>query len=80
MTKKSYAEEMRATLTFKKDTPTIYNHVRKQGETLEYKPWDYSWQGMYPFERHAKGIYVICHGHGEFEVHTEEDVEVQEHK
>lgn len=41
---------------------------RAKGDLIDYYPWDFKWQGMTEPERVEKGIYVICYGHGEFEV------------
>ena len=41
----------------------------KKGKILEYQPWDYEWQNMNEEERVSKGIFVFCHGHGDFMVY-----------
>jgi hypothetical protein len=49
----------------------------RRGETFEYAPWDFEWQGMQEEERIAKGIFVKCYGHGEFDVYIlGKDVEI----
>ena len=53
---------------------SIYGSVYRIGETIEYKPWPYDWQGMPEPDRVAAGIFVHCHGMGEFEVFTKMDV------
>ena len=59
-------------LCMKVDTTGLVN--RKAGDIIDYKPWPQEWQGMNEEARAAKGIFVICHGMGEFEV-----IEVPKH-
>ncbi len=54
-------------LKFIKEKNGIYNKVYAIGETITYCPWDYEWQGMSEKERVSKGIFIHCHGMGEFE-------------
>ena len=61
-------------LEFIKDTKGIYNDIFIKGEIKEYQPWLHSWQGMTEPERVAKGLFVECYGHGEFQVFTKENV------
>jgi hypothetical protein len=58
-----------------KDINMIYE-TTKRGEIIDYIPWNRSWQGMSEQERVQKGIFVMCYGHGEFDVLTKDDVEV----
>lgn len=53
-------------LCMKNDTPGIV--PRKAGDIIDYHPWASEWQGMDEPARVAKGIFVLCHGMGEFEV------------
>jgi len=55
-------------IEFIKDTVGIYNVPFNKGTIKKYFPWDYEWQEMSESERVAKGIFVECHGHGEFDV------------
>ncbi len=41
---------------------------RMAGDIVEYYSWPYEWQGMTEEQRVAEGLYVICFGHGEFEI------------
>jgi len=46
------------------------------GTTKQYYPWNSEWQGMTEPERVARGIFVECHGMGEFDVFRNGDIEV----
>jgi len=61
-------------IKFIKDTKGIYNAFFQKGSAIKYLPWKFEWQGMTEPERVEKGIFVHCHGHGEFDVFTKEDV------
>lgn len=39
-----------------------------RGDVIQYRPWLYEFGGMDEPARVAKGIFVLCHGHGEFDV------------
>lgn len=53
-------------IQFLKDTKGIYNTVYQKNDIISYHPWYYEWQGMSEPERINKGIFIHCHGHGEF--------------
>jgi hypothetical protein len=56
-------------LMFIKDTPKIYGlPPYKKFQIIDYKKWDYAWQGMSERTRVKKGIFVHCWGMGEFEI------------
>ena len=57
-----------------------YFKTYNPGEIIEYKPWDYVWQGLTEPERVARGIFVYCFGHGDFIAFkvSEGDVEIVE--
>lgn len=40
----------------------------KKGDLITYDPWPHTWRGMTEPERVAKGLFIHCGGHGEFEV------------
>ena len=64
-------------LKFIKDTPAIYGHVYKKDEVIVYNPWNYSWQGKDEPTRVSQGLFVFCHGHGEFCIFKQNiDVEI----
>ena len=52
----------------------------KVGDVKDYYPWDCEWQGMTEPARVTEGIFIECHGHGEFDVFRLDDVEVEEEK
>ena len=55
-------------LEFIKNTTGCYNAKFLKGEAIDYKPWFYEWQEMTEKERVKAGIFVMCHGQGEFDV------------
>ena len=55
-------------IEFIKDTVGIYNVKFSKGTIKKYFPYHSEWQGMTEPERVYKGIFVECHGHGEFDV------------
>jgi hypothetical protein len=55
-------------LRFNQDKTGIYGVQYKKGDELAYTPYQNTWQGMTEPERVEKGIFVICYGHGEFNV------------
>lgn len=50
------------------DAIGCYDRQYKKGEVIEYDPWPHKWRGMDEPERVAKGLYVLCCGHGEFDI------------
>jgi hypothetical protein len=50
------------------DTIGCYGQRYHAGEVVEYRPWPYPWQGMEEDQRVAQGLFVLCHGQGEFDV------------
>ena len=63
-------------LKFLKTVRGCYGVEFPVGKIKQYYPWDSVWQGMTEPERVAKGIFVECHGMGEFDVFRDGDVEV----
>ena len=61
-------------IKFIKETAGIYGEVFIKGEVKTYRPWRHEWRGMTEPDRVAKDLFVECHGHGEFNVFTKEDV------
>lgn len=55
-------------LKFIKDTTGIYDVLYKKDQEKTYYPWPHEWQGMTEKKRVKQGIFVECHGHGEFDV------------
>lgn len=53
------------------DRTGLYNRQFKAGDVVDYGSWDFEWQGMTEAERVEQGIFVHCHGQGEFEVFRE---------
>ena len=53
-------------LTFLRDIDGIV--ARKSGDSIEYEPWDFEWQGISELDRIKMGLYVQCFGQGEFEI------------
>ena len=64
------------TLTMKRDKQGIIS--RKKGDKINYKPWHNCFQGLSEQERVDIGMFVHCYGQGEFEVLTNNDVEVED--
>lgn len=58
-------------LEFLKNVEGCFNEIHEKGSVIIYKPWDYKWQGMTEQERIPKGIFVHCHGMGEFDLFNE---------
>ena len=64
-------------LQFIKETQGIYDRVYHIGEVIQYRPWEFEWQGMKEQDRIAQGIFIHCFGMGEFERYDKGiDVEV----
>ena len=61
-------------LKFLRDHRGCYGNIFKFGTIHKYRPWLFEWQGMSEPERVKKGIFVECHGQGEFDVFTKDDV------
>jgi hypothetical protein len=70
------ANDKQNMLRFLRDVRGCYNVIFLKGTTKVYSPWLFEWQGMTEPERVQKGIFVECHGMGEFDVfRIGEDVE-----
>ena len=62
-------------LQMTKDAVKCYGELYPKGKIFDYSPWNHKWQGMSEKERYEKGIFVHCHGMGEFDVfRLDEDV------
>ena len=60
-----------------KDVVKCYGELYPKGKIFDYIPWNHKWQGMSEKKRVEKGIFVHCHGMGEFSVfRLNEDVRV----
>jgi hypothetical protein len=63
-------------LRFLKTVRGCYGVEYPPGQIIQYSPWNHEWQGMTEPVRVAKGIFVECHGMGEFDVFRVGDVEI----
>lgn len=49
------------------DTIGCYHRQYHAGEVIDYFPWPHPWRGMEEADRVENGLFVICHGQGEFD-------------
>ncbi len=63
-------------IKFLRDVRGCYGRVFKKGEIHEYKPWGHEWHNKSEAQRLNEGIFVECHGQGEFDVFYPADVVV----
>jgi hypothetical protein len=61
-------------LKFIKTVTGCYNEIYRKDDIIEYSPWNHYWQDMSEQERVSKGIYIHCHGQGEFDVFNSTEV------
>lgn len=65
-------------LKFLRDVTGCYGIKFRKGQVIKHRQWDHTHQGLSMADRESKGIFVECHGHGEFDVFTKDDVQLLE--
>ena len=63
-------------LLLKRDVRGCYGRLFAKDSTIEYFPWPNEWQGKDEPRRVRDGVFVHCHGQGEFDVFGPDDVGV----
>ncbi len=52
-------------------------YIHHKNDVVEYDTWDYLYGGEDSTNRENKGMFVICNGHGNFDVfYKDKDVEI----
>jgi hypothetical protein len=63
-------------LKFLKEFRGLYGTTYDKGKIIDYFPFNHAYHGMTEKERVEKGIFVTCHGNGEFNCFKESEGDV----